>query len=284
MWRSFFWTSRSAESVAESLRQQGFEVTRHTIDRILRIDLKLGRRQAAKVVSLGMARDRNEQFERLAEGRNNFEFWGEPIISIDTKKKELIDNFYRPGRCYTNGQADVLDHDFPNYGEGKAIPYGVNDVRMNEGFVWLAQGSDTADLAVDGIQGWWERLGQDRYPDTNRLLILADCGDSNGYRLPRFRERLSELAKKIGVNIRMAHLPAYCSKYNPIEHRLFCHIHRSLQGVIIRSLNMIGNAIAKTTTSNGLRVVVQYAKNIYQAGVKACFNPKNTSAKSGSYF
>lgn len=239
------------------------------MDRILRLDLELGRRQAAKVVSLGMAKDRNEQFERLAELRSNFEFWGEPIISIDTKKKELIGNFYRPGRCYTNGQATVLDHDFPNYGEGKAIPYGVYDVRANEGFVWLAQGSDTADLAVDGIRGWWERMGQDRYPDANRLLILADCGGSNGYRLPRFRERLSEFANGIGVDIRMAHLPAYCSKYNPIEHRLFCHIHRSLQGVIIRSLNMIGDAIAKTTTISGLRVVVQYAKTIYQAGLKA---------------
>ncbi len=98
------------------------------MDRILRLDLQLGRRQPAKVVSLGMAKDRNEQFERLAELRNNFEFWREPIISIDTKKNELIANFHRPGRCYTNGQATVLDHDFPNCGEGKAIPYGVYDV------------------------------------------------------------------------------------------------------------------------------------------------------------
>ena len=263
------WTSRSAESMAEAMRQQGFEVTRNTMDRILREDLGLGRRQAAKVLSLGTAQDRNEQFECLEHWRQDFYGWRQPIISIDTKKKELIRNFHRPGACYTNGQAKVLDHDFPNYGDGKAIPYGVYDVQANEGFVLLAQGSDTSDLAVDAVESWWKRLGQQRYPQAYKLLILGDCGGSNGYRLPRFREGLSELAKRIGLDIRMAHLPAYCSKYNPIEHRMFCHIHRAIKGIIFRSLTTIGDAMGKTTTSTGLRVVVDYAKKIYQAGLKA---------------
>jgi hypothetical protein len=198
--------------MAESLRQQGFKVSRNTMDRILREDLELGRRQAAKVLSLGLAKDRDEQFEQLAYWRAYYQDWGQPIISIDTKKKELLGNFHRSGSCYTNGQAEVLDHDFPNYGDGKAIPYGVYDVKWNEGFVLLAQGADTADLAVDAIASWWMSLGQDHYPYAHKLLVLGDCGGSNGYRLPRFRERLSQLAKTIGLNIRMAHLPANDSK------------------------------------------------------------------------
>jgi hypothetical protein len=251
------------------MREQGFHITRNTMDRLLREKLKLSRRQAAKVVSLGMAKDREQQFEQIAYWRRDFSGWLQPIISIDTKKKELLGNFYREGECYTDGQAKVLDHDFPNYGDGKAIPYGVYDVQANEGLVMLGQGSDTAELAVDAIERWWQRLGKDRYRHAYRLLILGDCGGSNGYRLPRFREQLSLLAKRIHLDIRVAHLPAYCSKYNPIEHRMFCHVHRALKGVIFRSMKTVGDAIAKTTTSTGLRVLVDYATKVYEAGVKA---------------
>ena len=239
------------------------------MDKILRQELGLGRRQAAKVLEIGNAHDRNEQFERLAELRSYFETWGFPIISIDTKKKELLGNFFRPGACYTNGQPKVFDHDFVSSGTGKVVPYGIYDVTANEGLMLLSQSADTADLATDAIECWWKEMGADRYRHATKLLIMGDCGGSNGYRLPRFRELLAALSKRIGLTIRMAHLPAYCSKYNPIEHRMFCHVHRSLRGVLFRTVDAVRQAIEATRTSTGLKVIVRCTARIYQTGLKA---------------
>lgn len=149
------------------------------------------------------------------------------------------------------------------------IPYGVYDLAANEAFVLLARGSDTGELACDALRRWWYRLGRRQYEGAPYLLVLGDSGGSNGYRVPLFRERLWELARHLHLPIRVAHFPPYCSKYNPIDHRVFCHLTRSLRGVLCRSVEFVHDAFARTTTSTGLKVVVETARRIYRAGIKA---------------
>jgi len=263
------WTNRGLRQLSEDLAAEGFSLCPNTIDRLLREELGLGRRQAIKDVSLGDHPHRNDQFERIAVLKGHFLEQGWPVVSIDTKKKEILGDFFRPGCGRTDGLVHVFDHDFPSYGSGKVIPYGVYDLAANEGFVLLATGADTGELVCDAMRRWWYRLGRRRHEGAPYLLALADSGGSNGYRVPLFRERLCQLARSMGVSIRVAHLPPYCSKYNPIDHRLFCHLSRSLRGVVCQSIEIIRDAFADTTTSTGLRVVVEVAKRVYQKGIKA---------------
>ena len=263
------WTNRSPQELSEELSTVGFSACPNTVTRLLREELELSQRSAAKTVALGESADRDAQFERIAELKKQYLARGWPVISIDTKKKELLGNFFRLGRGWTNGRVRVFDHDFPSASSGKVIPYGVYDVGANEGFVLLADGADTGELACDALRRWWFRRGVWRYPMAEEILALADCGGSNGYRLPLFREALCGTARRIGRSIRVAHLPPYCSKYNPIDHRLFCHLTRSLQGLLCRSIEVVRDAFARTTTSTGLNVVVELARRTYQAGVKA---------------
>jgi len=181
----------------------------------------------------------------------------------------LLGNFHRRGPAWTDADVQAWDHDFPSYSWGKVIPYGVYDLGRNESLMYLAQGFDTGQLAVDAIRRWWFRLGQWSYPSDSPLLLLADCGGSNGYRVPLFREQLQQLSNRLGKAIRVCHIPPYCSKYNPIDHRLFCHVTRSLQAALLRSVELIRDAIAATTTRTGLRVVSELARKLYPKGVKA---------------
>lgn len=263
------WTNRSPQDLAEELSKAGFSACPNTVTRLLRQELELAHRSAMKTVALGESADRDAQFRRIAALKKQSLARGWPVISIDTKKKELLGAFFRPGRGWTDGRVHALDHDFPSASSGKVIPYGVYDVGANEGFVLLAGGADTGELACDAIRRWWFRRGVWKYPDAEEILALADCGGSNGYRLPLFREALCGAARRIGLPIRVAHLPPYCSKYNPIDHRLFCHLTRSLRGLLCRSIELVRDAFARTTTSTGLSVVVELARRTYQAGVKA---------------
>jgi len=263
------WTNRSPRDLADAIEGLGFEASPNTIDMLLRDELGLGRRQATKDVAIGTTPDRDAQFQRIAELRRSYEKWGLPVVSIDTKKKEMLGNFYRAGVCRTNGQVHTYDHDFGTAGNGKVIPYGVYDVAANEAMMTLAQGSDTGELVGDSLRLWWNRMGKYRYGGAKRILVLADSGGSNGYRVRLFREKLWEMSHWLGVPIRVAHLPSYCSKYNPIDHRLFSHVSRSLKGVIFRSIETIRDAVARTTTSTGLRVKVAVMNRVYQRGLQA---------------
>jgi hypothetical protein len=263
------WTNRSPRQLAEEMGAAGLSVCANTIVRLLREELGLTCRQAMKTMPLGEHADRDAQFQRIATLKAEYLDRGWPVISIDTKKKELLGDFFRPGRGWTNGHVRALDHDFPSAGSGKVIPYGVYDLTANEGFVLLATGSDTGELACDALRRWWFRLGRKRYWRASGMLVLADSGGSNGYRVPLFRQQLCEVARRLHRSIRMAHLPPYCSKYNPIDHRLFCHLSRSLRARLCRSIESIRDALAETTTTTGLRVTVELARRVYHAGIKA---------------
>jgi hypothetical protein len=255
--------------LADELGNQGHVVDPKTVRRLLTETLGLSRRQMVKTLAMGESADREAQFQQLQKTKAEFLEQGLPVLSIDTKKKELLGKFQRPGPAWTNGRVRAWDHDFPSSAWGKVIPYGVYDLARNEALVYLAQGADTGQLAVDAVRRWWHRLGKWHYPADAPLLLLADCGGSNGYRVGLFRQQLQQLASGLGKVIHVCHLPPYCSKYNPIDHRLFCHLSRSLKSLLLHSIECIRQAIARTTTSQGLRVVTELARKLYAPGVKA---------------
>jgi hypothetical protein len=262
------WTNRSPREIAQELCEHGTPVCANTVDRLLRNELGLSHRELAKTLPTGASKDREAQFERMLEWREKFLQKGWPVLSIDTKKKELLGHYHRHGKAWTEEPARAWDHDFTSLAVGKAIPYGVYDVAQQEALVMLAEGADTGELAVAAIRRWWHRLGKGRYSERDPILLIADCGGSNGYRVPLFRERLSWLANQLQLTFRVSHVPPYCSKYNPIDHRLFCHLTRSLSGLLLKSVDVIRDAFARTTTSTGLRVVVELARHIYQPKIK----------------
>jgi hypothetical protein len=263
------WTSRSCESFSEELADSGFSVCANTVDRLLRNELGLSRRKMEKTLALGENADRDAQFQRMNQVKQYFLVRDWPVLSIDTKKKELLGRFERAGQAWTDDRLQAWDHDFPSSSWGKVIPYGVYDLAANEALVYLAQGADTGELACDAIRRWWYRLGKWRYDATSPILLLADCGGSNGYRVPLFRQRLHQLSQRLCRTFRVCHLPPYCSKYNPIDHRLFCHLSRSLQAIQLTSIEATYQALEQTTTQTGLRVVCELARHEYAAGIKA---------------
>jgi hypothetical protein len=266
---SQLWTNRSPRDIAAEVTSEGFDIGPDTVRTILTENLGLSLRQAVKDEATCHFAQRDEQFKHIGRLRNTFRRAGCPVLSIDTKQKELLGNFFRKGRAYTNGRARVLDHDFASHGHGRMVPYGVYDVVRNEGLMLLSVGPDTSRLACDAIWRWWQRLGKWHYLGARRLLLLCDCGGSNGYRQLLFKEELSVLAQDLGLSIRVAHYPPGCSKYNPIEHRMFSHVTRALRGVTLRSVGVARRLIPRATTASGLRIVAEIARRVYEKGLHA---------------
>lgn len=263
------WTNRSPRQIAEELGEEGFQVSDDTVRRLLVEQLGLSVRQAVKDESKDEPPDRAAQFEQIARRRQWYQRRGWPVLSIDTKKKELVGNFFRPGGAYTDGEVRVLDHDFATQAAGRLVPYGVYDVTRNEGFLRLSLGPDTSQSACDALWRWWQRLGRQFYWRASGLLLLCDCGGSNGNRHHCFKEDLHALACRLRRDIEVAHYPPSCSKYNPIEHRLFCHVSRALRGVVLRSMEVAQRFMARASTTTGLYVVVETTSKRYQKGRKA---------------
>lgn len=262
------WTNRSPAEIATELTAEGFSIGPDSVRRILTEELELRRRQAVKDESASDFPLRDEQFSHIQDLRRWYQRRRWPVISIDTKKKELLGEFFRPGRAYTDGHFHVQDHDFVTSAQ-RLVPYGVFDPMRNEALLLLSRGADTSQLACDAIRRWWQRLGERHYWHASGILVLADCGGSNGNRHHRFKEDLCLLAARLHRNIEVAHYPPGCSKYNPIEHRLFAHVTRALQGVALRTIEVARELIARTTTATGLHVIAEIANRTYAKGRKA---------------
>jgi len=212
--------------------------------------------------------NRNAQFERIAELRTLYEAKGNPVVSVDTKKKELIGNLFREGKIYTTETVEVFDHDFPSLAEGVAIPHAIYDIARNEGYVIIGTSRDTSEFACDSIRYWWDNFGKALYPNADSILMLMDGGGSNSSRHYIFKQDLQALADEIGIEIRIAHYPPYTSKWNPIEHRLFPHITRSLQGMVLITHQLAKELIEKTNTKSGLKVFSSIFNRVYETGRK----------------
>jgi transposase len=263
------WTSKSTAKLAEELRQRGFAISARTVGRLLHEqDYSL---QSNRKTREGAAHpDRDAQFQYISQQTQAFQQRGAPVISVDTKKKELVGDFKNGGREWQpkGTPEQVRTHDFPDKELGKAIPYGVYDVTSNQGWVSVGTDHDTAEFAMETIRRWWRRMGSKSYPGAGELLILADGGGSNGSRTKLWKMVLQKLADETGIAISVCHFPPGTSKWNKIEHRMFCHITENWRGKPLVSHEVIVNLLGKTTTQKGLKIRAELDRQTYPTGIK----------------
>lgn len=269
------WTNLSRREISRRLAELGTPASRHTVRKLMK-QQGLGQRKVRKKKSMGAHPDRDAQFQNIARLKAAYLGAGDPVISIDTKKKELIGNFARDGYTHTQAPVDAMDHDFPSASEGKLIPHGIYDVARNAGYLHLNTSHYTSELCCDSIARWWEQHGHRQYPNTRRLLLLCDGGGSNAANRHVFKEALEKLADRLELEIRVAHYPPYCSKHNPIEHRLFPHITRACQGVVFHSVAIAKQFMEQARTSKGLTVTVDILTAVYATGKKCAADFLNT--------
>jgi hypothetical protein len=269
------WTNLSLRELSRRLGNLGTPASRRTIRRLLR-QLGLGRRTARKKKTMGHHPDRNAQFENIGRLRREYQGAGDPVISIDTKKKELLGNFHRSGMTFTEQTVETFDHDFNRTGQGKLIPHGIYDLANGRAHINLNTSHDTGELCCDSIALWWEKHGRQAYPQAVRLLILCDGGGSNSAMQYLFKQDLQRLATCLGLEIRVAHYPPYCSKHNPIEHRVFPHLTRACQGVIFHTVEIAKQFMELAKTSTGLNVTVDILEKTYATGRQCAEHFKKT--------
>jgi Rhodopirellula transposase DDE domain len=263
------WTCKSTPQLARELTAQGHPASASTVWRLLRLagySLQSNR----KTKEGTQHPDRNEQFEHIADTVRAFQARGQPVISVDTKKKELVGEFRIAGREWqpSGEPVEVRVHDFIDQDLGKAIPYGVYDVTEDQGWVSVGMDHDTARFAAEAIRRWWRKMGVKSYPDAQEVLITADGGGSNGNRNRLWKVALQELANALGRRLWVCHFPPGTSKWNKIEHRMFCHITQNWRGRPLISHEVIIHLIAATTTHTGLTIQAELDSGCYPTGVK----------------
>lgn len=262
------WTNLTLTEIAEHLKGKGTPVSVTVVRQLLKRHNYV-KRQAQKRRSLGRNQNADEQFMNIKRLRAEYQTSANPIVSMDTKKKELLGNFYRDGKLYTLKTIETLDHDFPSSSEGVIIPHGLYDLERNHGHSNLGLSHDTSEFACDSFCHWWNRYGIAHYPSANSVLLLCDGGGSNASNRYVFKAALQAAANRLELEIRVAHYPPYESKYNPIEHRLFPHVTRACQGVVFVSVPLVKQLMEKAKTKKGLKVTVDVLSENYPIGVKA---------------
>jgi hypothetical protein len=262
------WTCKSVRKLADELRAMGHEVGPQKVSELLH-DLDYSLQGTRKTREGSSHPDRNAQFEHINAQARSFQRAGEPVISVDTKKKELVGDFANRGREWhpSGDPTPVRVHDFIDQRLGKAIPYGVYDVGRNEGWVNVGIDHDTAEFAVESIRRWWRRMGRRAYPDATKLLLTADGGGSNGYRTRLWKLELQRFADESGLTLTVAHYPPGTSKWNKIEHRMFCYITQNWRGRPLETVETIVSLIGSTTTTTGLRIKASLDKNHYEKAI-----------------
>jgi hypothetical protein len=260
------WTDLRVKEIGQLLRDDhGIHVSKSVVRQLLKKH-NYRRRKAQKKQTMKRVKHRNEQFATIQRLKAEYEAAGNPIVSMDTKKKEQLGHFYRDGHLYTLEELKTYDHDFVSFSQGVIIPHSFYDLRRNVGYIQLGTSHDTSEFACDSFRHWWYHYGRRHYPDATSILVLCDGGGSNSSRHHIFKHDLQVLADESGVEIRIAHYPPYCSKYNPIEHRLFPHLTRACQGVVFTSIDVVKHLMQKTRTTRGLKVIVHVLDKLYQTG------------------
>jgi len=261
----------SLESFRHSQRpkKRGFRVSRNIVRKLLKVHGYV-KRKMQKTRNTGAFKERDRQFKKIKHMIARYQNAGNPVISVDTKKKEKLGNLYRDGQQYCLEVEVVYDHDYAHLSEGTVVPHGIYDLKYNDAMINIGMSADTSKFSCDSIKRWWDTVGCKRYKNATSLLLLLDCGGSNSYRHHVFKEALQALANDIGIEIRVAHYPPYTSKWNPIEHRLFPHVTRAMSGVVFKSYELVKELIENTRTESGLKVTANIIDKIYEKGKKAC--------------
>ena len=267
------WTDLSLRQISDTLARLGTPVSPPVVKQWLD-DHDIGKRKIIKVLPGGRNPDRNDQFDYISQLREKYVSAGNPSFSIDSKKKEHLGNLYRNGRVYSQAPFEAFDHDFPSWAEGKIITHGIFDMVRNHGHLNLGLSCDTSEFACDSFRWFWQRIGRYHYANATSILWLCDAGGSNSCRQYLFKQELQRLVNEIGIEIRVAHYPTYCSKFNPIERRFFPHVTRACEGVLFDSLGTVVGLMRKTATRTGLTTTVHVIKRIYETGRKVAVDFK----------
>lgn len=265
------WTHKTTEKIATELQAVDIDVSPKTVSRLLMkmgYSLRVNHKKLPRV-SKTSPKKRDAQFVHIAELRQDFINRGLPIISVDTKKKELVGCFKNSGVAWNKKPVEVNDHDFPSDANGKAVPYGIYDIQANLGTVFVGTSRDTAEFAIDSIEAWWLNEARQRYPGAKEIAILADGGGSNGSRCRAWKHGLQQrISERYGLTVTVAHYPPGTSKWNPIEHRLFSEISKNWAGQPLDSYETVLNYLRTTKTKTGLEVQAHLVNRDYEKGVK----------------
>jgi len=262
-----YWISLKPCSIAKIFEERHhIKISNGLVKRLLK-ELGYGYRKQIKQIAIGSYPLRNEQFNIIFSLVLAMSLKS-PVLSIDCKKKERLGNLYRNGKCFCTKAVKVYDHDYEYLSEGKVIPHGIYDLQANKGYISIGGSSETADFIVDNLLWWWEEYGIHQYPDAKNILLLCDAGGANSYRHHIFKHRIMEFAKQTGLSVIVCHYPPYCSKWNPIEHRLFSQVHKAMEGVVLSDYHTVEKLIKQTSTKTGLSVVVRLNLKEYQKGIK----------------
>lgn len=265
---TLLWTSRSQRNIVAELALLGHQTSMKMVSRLLKKELGYSLQSNRKRIEGAQHPDRNAQFENIDQKARQEIAKGNPVLSVDTKKKELVGNYKNGGReLAPKGQpTDVKVHDFVDKKLGKVAPYGVFDIAKNEAWVSVGISHDTAEFSVNAVRSWWLGAGKDNYPSADKILITADCGGSNGYRLRLWKVELQQLVDEIGIPIAVSHLPPGTSKWNKVEHRVFSFITQNWRGKPLITYKVILGLIGATTTKTGLKVQCHLDERIYAKG------------------
>lgn len=262
------WTCLNHEEIVALMRESGGDVSRRTVRGLLKKHNYV-KRKSQKMVAGGDVANRNEQFENIAVKTAQFELEGNPFISMDTKKKEVLGNYSRSNdHLYGTMAEPTNDHDFKKKGTLTAVPHGIYDQRHKHGQIVVGNSHDTSEFSCNCIKHWWLDIGRASYPLATRLLILCDGGGSNSSRHHIFKQDLQSLATALDIDITIAHYPPYCSKWNPIEHRFFPHVSNALRGARLESIDHVVQQMARTKTKTGISISVAKDENEYLTGRK----------------
>jgi len=267
------WTRKTTQKIARQLKRAGICVCANTVGKLLK-KMNFHLRVNLKTLESGLKkppnpRQRDLQFRYIRSQIRAYCAQGQPVISVDTKSRELIGPFHQSGCKWSNEPIKVYDHDFPSDSQGIAIPYGIYDLCLNEGFVCVGTTCDTSEFAVDAIRMWWTKAGSANYPNASRLLILADCGGSNGYRTRLWKHQLHvAFCNRFNLQVKVCHFPPGSSKWNPIEHRMFSFISNNWEAQPLYSYETVLKFIRTTTTSAGLKIRALLNKKRYQKGIQ----------------
>lgn len=263
------WTYLTQKEIAEKLMEKGITVSLFTVQTLLKIH-KFKKRKMNKCKTIKDVENRDKQFKNIEQLCEQYHQQGQPVISIDSKKKEPLGQLYREGQVYCQQSQEVYDHDFASLRTDLVIPHGIYDLFQNKALINLNCSKDTADFVYDSLLLWWQQYGKIDYPNAQALLILCDSGGSNSCRHYVFKQAIQKLANHIQLTIRVAHYPSYCSKYNPIEHRVFPYVTKALQGIVLDKIETLKQLIdSKANTKTGLQVFSHIIEQVYHTGKKA---------------
>lgn len=261
------WTNLTSKEISVRFKEHSIDVSVRIVQQLLKL-YGYVKRKMFKTKVLKEVENRNEQFEKIAQQKSDFISAGLPVLSIDTKKKEQLGNFYREGKLYTKECQRVNDHDFKSFSKGDIVPHGIYDLQDNTCYLTIGKSKDTAEFMCDNIETHWNEHLKKMYPEAYKMLLLCDGGGSNSCLHYVVKEQLQKLSQKLNIEIVVAHYPAYCSKWNPIEHKAFCHITRSWQGVVFDNYEIVKELAEKAKTEKGFSVKAVFNDKQYQTGKK----------------